>query len=159
MDELSQYKTEVASLYLDGIKDAQMKIQAKQELSSKLYDLELSAVRYDSVSVQGGGVSDRVGDTVIKLVELVVNLRNDIADLTEFLERVSSVIDRLDGTHALLLTYRYVNGYSWEQIWDLMSYSRSYVFYLRGEALAAFYDSMPDDMKTEAKAKYMYRTQ
>ena len=45
-------------------------------------------------------------------------------------------IDSLDnGTHALLLKYRYIDGYSWEEITELLDYSWRSVHYIHNKAL------------------------
>ena len=42
-----------------------------------------------------------------------------------------------DASEALLLRYRYIDGYGWEEICDLMNYSPRNIHYLHKKALKA----------------------
>lgn len=70
-----------------------------------------------------------ISDEKIRLCRMVSRLIKDK-------RYIEDKIDSLDnGTYALLLKYRYIDGYSWEDITELLDYSWRNVHYMHNKAL------------------------
>lgn len=70
-----------------------------------------------------------ISDEKIRLCRMVSRLIKDKRN-------IEKKIDSLDnGTYALLLKYRYIDGYSWEEITELLDYSWRSVHYIHNKAL------------------------
>lgn len=70
-----------------------------------------------------------ISDEKIRLCRMVSRLIKDK-------RYIENKIDSLDnGTYALLLKYRYIDGYSWEEITELLDYSWRNVHYMHNKAL------------------------
>lgn len=71
-----------------------------------------------------------------ELAELDVFIRQRVAQSMEIRIEITTAIDQLeDWRHRDILTYRYINGYTWEQVADAINISRRHVTRLHGDAL------------------------
>lgn len=108
---LSQYKT------LNG------EINAKLEQKRQLFALATS-VAPSNTHGGCGNVSDKVGRTVAKLLDLEREINSDIDRLVDLRREIEDVIaDVPDDRLRMLLELRYVNGLTFEQISQRMNYS------------------------------------
>ena len=88
--------------------------------------------------VSGTSQRSRVEDAVCKLVDLDAELDREIDRLTDEIQRAEYLISQLpDKRHQDVLRYRYLNGWSWEKIEEVMRYDRRWMFRLHGEGLQA----------------------
>lgn len=111
------------------------RMEAKQEELEKYR--ELAAKVTSSIS---GLPKDQSGDRVQNSVERIVSLENEIREQIEKMivirHQVEDAINSLQSeTLKNLMTYKYINGYTWEQIAVKMNYTWRHVFRLHGEAL------------------------
>lgn len=75
-------------------------------------------------------------DAMLRVVDGEARLAQIIAHVSEALAMRLTLIERLaDERHKTLLTLRYLNGRSWEQIGYDMHYERSQVFEIHSQAL------------------------
>lgn len=85
---------------------------------------------------KSGNVTDKVGRTVAKIVDLERATQSDIDELVTVGENIRRAINGIDDERMrLILTMRYINGYSWEKIAETLHYEKRQVFRLHGNAL------------------------
>lgn len=77
---------------------------------------------------KSGNVTDKVGRTVAKIVDLEREIDAEIAELertrAEIIDTIAAVGDENMRT---LIEYRYINGLSWRRIAEKMNYAEKYV--------------------------------
>lgn len=77
--------------------------------------------------------------TVDKIVDLQAEIDKEIAELVELITEIHAKIEQLsDTTEKAVLTERYINGRSWEEIAGIIGYSDRNTRYLHGRALLNF---------------------
>lgn len=88
--------------------------------------------------VTGSGPSDRMADTVARIVDMEVALGGTAdemhAALTQIMEAIAAVPD---ATQRAVLQLRYVEGLSWQRIALEINYSDRQTYVIHGCALAA----------------------
>ena len=83
--------------------------------------------------------SDKVGDIVVKIVDLNNEINEYIDRLIDLKAEAVRLIDSLeDPDYRLLLNLRYINGYTFERIAVEMNYCYRWITKLHGRALEAF---------------------
>lgn len=84
-----------------------------------------------------GGVSDKVGRTAARIADLERDIRERVNGLVKLQGEITGVIDSIgDPNIRAMLTYRYINGWSWRKIAARMHYSEDHVTcYLHRKAL------------------------
>lgn len=83
--------------------------------------------------------SDKVGDVVVKIVDLNNEINEYIDRLVDLKAEAIRLIDSLeDPDYRLLLNLRYINGYTFERIAVEMNYCYRWITKLHGRALEAF---------------------
>ena len=107
---------------LDRLRDANQRVTSR-----------LTATRSTAVGGHGG-----FENGVIRAVDGEGQLNEIIEHIDECLKTRLVLIDRLpDERQKLVLTYRYINGDSWEQIMRTMHFEKSEIFRCHGYALAS----------------------
>ena len=130
-----------AKQYLRRIRFLDKTISAKLEQIEILYAqaTKITAVLSDTPKVKSSEEQDKLAATVAKIVDLKKGLRDEIEEYIELKEEAIKLIDSMsDGRHRLVLTYRYINGKTWEEIAVEMHYTYKWVHVLHGQALADF---------------------
>ena len=86
---------------------------------------------------KNGNVSDKVGRTVAKIVDMERKIDRDIDDLSALRDEISKTINQISDTDIrTVLEYRYINGWSWRRIAAKMHYTEKHVTgYLHRKAL------------------------
>lgn len=83
--------------------------------------------------------SDKVGDIVVKIVDLNNEINEYIDRLIDLKAEAVRLIDSLENPdYRLLLNLRYINGYTFERIAVEMNYCYRWITQLHGRALEAF---------------------
>ena len=72
-----------------------------------------------------------INEEKIRLCKAVSRLIKDKRDIEQKIDELEN------GSHALLLKYRYLDGYSWEEITELLDYSWRSVHYMHNKALTS----------------------
>ena len=78
-----------------------------------------------------------------KIDEIQRNVEEKVAYLISLRDEINARIDMLDShEEQILLRYRYIDGFTWEEIESMMNVSERTAFRIHGNALAHF--SVPD---------------
>lgn len=86
----------------------------------------------------GGAAYDRMAEDICRAADAKQQLAAKIAELNAAMQRVLVLIDiPTDERQKTVLTLRYVNGLTWEEIQERMGYERTQTLCLHGRALAA----------------------
>lgn len=86
--------------------------------------------------VSGGGASDRMGATVAEIVDAEEALRPVLREIAQSVGEIMAAIDSVpDEMQKTVLTLRYIEGKSWEDIQELISYERTQTLVIHGKAL------------------------
>ena len=84
----------------------------------------------------GSNVNDKIALSVEKLDECAKKLEEEAKRMQKAMDDVQNVINSVSNpTYRQVLTYRYINGYTWEQIAVVMNYSYVHICRLHGYAL------------------------
>jgi len=74
--------------------------------------------------------TDRVGDLTAKLLDTIKDYESDLDRLVDVKNQIKSMIDDIeDVRYQLILTERYINLRSWDEIADMTNYNIDYVIY------------------------------
>lgn len=125
-----------AKAYLQQIRKCDRMIENKLSEIDSLRGLAESVTgTWKEDVVQGCGASDKLGDTVAKIVDLQNEINADIDKLVDLKEEVMKVIDQIDDPFCDLLYKRYFQFKKWEVIAVEMGYTFRHVTRMHGEAL------------------------
>ena len=128
-----------AKQYLRKVRYLDKTISAKLEQIETLHAqvTKTTTVLSDMPGCKGN--QDKLAKTIAKIVDLKKGRRQEIEDYVDLKEEAIRLIDSMsDGRHRLVLTYRYINGKTWEEIAVEMHYTYKWVHVLHGQALADF---------------------
>lgn len=113
-----------------------VKLTQIEELRSLAVRLSPTA-RFDKV----GNVTDKVGRTVSRIVDLERELQNDIDELVQTGEKIRRAINSLtDERLKVILELRYIKGETWGEIAYVLNYDIRHVTRLHGIALRLIKD-------------------
>lgn len=125
-----------AKEYLNRYRYINASIDCKLEEIAGLRD---KATRLSPTAMfdRNGNVSDKVGRSVAKIVDLETEIDREVDELVAAREEIMETIAKVgDERLKSLLTMRYINGYKWEKIALNMHYSHANVTqYLHPQAL------------------------
>ena len=124
-----------AKEYLRQYRTLDLRVNVKltqiEELRSLAVRLSPTA-RFDKV----GNVTDKVGRTVSRIVDLERELQNDIDELVQTGEKIRRAINSLtDERLKVILELRYIKGKKWEDIADMLNTELRWIYRLHGRAL------------------------
>ena len=96
-------------------------------------------VRLNPYRASGGGAAyDRMAEDICRAADAKQQLAAKIAELNAAMQRILLLIDvPADERQRTVLTLRYVNGMTWEEIQERIGYERTQTLCLHGLALAA----------------------
>ena len=124
-----------AKEYLEQYRRLKIEIDSKTEQLEELREFAKS-VSHSSGAGGHAGVSDKVGKTVAKIIDLENEISCQIDKLLELKKEIESTIAKVDDpVLRQLLTLRYINGRKWEQISNDLDYSRMQIHRLHENAL------------------------
>ena len=129
-----------AKEYLWRVRDAERELkQLEQAYTQARADiLHLKGIAYDADKVTGGKIGD-LSDAIAALEGYAQRLNAKWDELINLRETAKRLIDRLkDGRYREVLTLRYLDGQSWEQVAVTMGYTYRGVTGLHGKALKVF---------------------
>ena len=129
-----------AKEYLRQYRTLDLRVNTKltqiEELRSLAVRLSPTA-RFD----KAGNVTDKVGRTVSRIVDLERELQNDIDELVQTGEKIRRAINSLtDERLKVILELRYIKGETWGEIAYVLNYDIRHVTRLHGIALRLIKD-------------------
>ena len=126
-----------AKEYLSQYRYINININSKIAQQQRLRELATCV----SPSSEGGGhsgVSDKVGSIVAKIADLDAEISAEINKLVDVQRDIMQTIGKVDDERLrIILTERYINCWTFEQIADDIHYSYMQTFRLHGQALVA----------------------
>lgn len=132
-----------AKEYLWRVRDAERELkQLEQAYTQARADiLHLKGIAYDADKVTGGKIGD-LSDAIAALEGYAQRLSAKWDELINLRETAKKLIDTLkDGRYREVLTLRYLDGQSWEQVAVTMGYDYYHVHKLHGRALKIFQET------------------
>lgn len=129
-----------AKEYLWRVRDAERDLKRlEQEYEQAKADiLHLKAIQYDGDKVTGGKIGD-LSDAIAAIVSYAEQLNEQWDKLIALRKEAKALIERIaDGRYREVLTRRYLQGQSWEQVAVCMGYDYYHVHKLHGKALKIF---------------------
>ena len=124
-----------AKEYLNRYRRINANIDCKLE---EIAQLRSKAARLSPTAMfdRSGNVSDKVGRSVAKIVDLETEIDREVDELVETRRDMMQMISRLDNTDMqLILEMRYIAMFSWSQIAEKMHCKKTKTFELHGKAL------------------------
>lgn len=139
MEQVTQADVKHVKTYLRKARELDALVHTKLSEIDRLRELAecLSSPRMgDKVSSNKGNTSMQ---TVDKIVDLQAEIRKEIAELVSLIGEIHEKIELLENpTEKAVLTERYINVKSWEEIAEIIGYSDRNTRYLHGRALLNF---------------------
>ena len=139
MKQVTQADVKHVKTYLRKARELDTLVHTKLSEIDRLRELAecLSSPRMgDKVSSNKGNTSMQ---TVDKIVDLQAEIRKEIAELVSLIGEIHEKIELLENpTEKAVLTERYINVKSWEEIAEIIGYSDRNTRYLHGRALLNF---------------------
>lgn len=129
-----------AKEYFWRVRDAERDLKSlEQEYEQAKADiLHLKAIQYDGDKVTGGKIGD-LSDAIAAIVSYAEQLNEQWDKLIALRKEAKALIERIaDGRYREVLTRRYLQGQSWEQVAVCMGYDYYHVHKLHGKALKIF---------------------
>ena len=127
--------------YLSEVQRLQTVIEQKQERIKEIRESvsTVRAVRFDLEKVQGGGHTDKIGEAVVKIVDLEKEVENDIVNLVYRQHHITNQIHKVDNLNYMKILYkRYIEGKDFQTIANEIPLTYEYALNLHGKALKAF---------------------
>ena len=139
MEQVTQADVKHVKTYLRKARELDTLVHTKLSEIDRLRELAecLSSPRMgDKVSSNKGNTSMQ---TVDKIVDLQAEVNKEIAVLVDLIAEIHTKIEQLENpTERAVLTERYINVKSWEEIAEIISYSERNTKYIHGRALKNF---------------------
>ncbi len=139
-----------AKQYLRQVRRLDDIVNAKLEQVTELRSLATkmtSTPRLDAV--QSSGEQDKISAVVAKIVDLEHDINRTVDELIDLKAEAIVMIDSIpNDDYRLLLTLRYLNFKTWEQIAVDMNYSYQWVHVLHSRALINFGEMFPEKFET-----------
>ena len=139
MEQVTQADVKHVKTYLRKARELDTLVHTKLSEIGRLRELAecLSSPRMgDKVSSNKGNTSMQ---TVDKIVDLQAEVNKEIAVLVDLIAEIHTKIEQLENpTERAVLTERYINVKSWEEIAEIISYSERNTKYIHGRALKNF---------------------
>ncbi len=127
-----------AKEYLNRYRHINNYIDCKLEEVAKLRELS-TRISPTAMFDRNGNISDKVGRTAAKIVDLEHKIDTEIDKLIRIREEITGTISQIGNIDIrTMLEYRYINGWSWQKIAAKMNYTRDHLTgYLHRKALRA----------------------
>jgi DNA-directed RNA polymerase specialized sigma24 family protein len=127
-----------AKEYLKRYRTLNAYIDCKLEEVAQLRELS-TRISPTAMFDRNGNVSDKVGHTAAKIVDLEREIDREVDELVEMRKEIEETISMIEDIDIrTVLEYRYINGFSWRRIAYTMHYSEDHVTcYLHRKALRA----------------------
>ena len=139
MEQVTQADVKHVKTYLRKARELDTLVHTKLSEIDRLRELAecLSSPKLgERVTSSNGNTSMQ---TVAKIVDLQAEVDKEIAVLVDLIAEIHTKIEQLENpTERAVLTERYINVKSWEEIAEIISYSERNTKYIHGRALKNF---------------------
>lgn len=139
MEQVTQADVKHVKTYLRKARELDTLVHTKLSEIDRLRELAecLSSPKLgERVTSSNGNTSMQ---TVDKIVDLQAEVDKEIAVLVDLIAEIHTKIEQLENpTERAVLTERYINVKSWEEIAEIISYSERNTKYIHGRALKNF---------------------
>lgn len=139
MEQVTQADVKHVKTYLRKARELDTLVHTKLSEIDRLRELAecLSSPKLgERVTSSNGNTSMQ---TVDKIVDLQAEVDKEIAVLVDLIAEIHTKIEQLENpTERAVLTERYINVKSWEEIAEIIGYSDRNTRYLHGKALLNF---------------------
>lgn len=139
MEQVTQADVKHVKTYLRKARELDTLVHTKLSEIDRLRELAecLSSPKLgERVTSSNGNTSMQ---TVDKIVDLQAEIDKEIAVLVDLIAEIHTKIEQLENpTERAVLTERYINVKSWEEIAEIIGYSDRNTRYLHGRALLNF---------------------
>lgn len=123
--ELKQYREDIK--YIEGKLEDTEELKAKVEKVTTVLSLTKTNSSSDS--------PDKFADAISKLEELKLDCSDRMKELLIKKFKIDDKIDMIEQPYKNILFYRYTRGKNWNDVADILGYTRDYACELHGEAL------------------------
>jgi DNA-directed RNA polymerase specialized sigma subunit len=107
-----------------------------REIDSLRETITGTTVQLKQDVVTGSGASDRMGETVARIIDAEEALGGAIEEINKRLTEILRAIDSVhDETQKAVLTMRYIEGMTWQNIALRISYEERQTYVIHGRAL------------------------
>lgn len=130
-----------AKEYLSEVQRLQTIIEQKQERIKEIRESAstVRGVRFDLEKVQGSGRTDKIGDSVAKIIDLETEVENDMVSIIYRKHEMIEQIHALGNYRYIQLLYkRYIEFKRLQIVAAEMDFTYEYVLELHKKALKAF---------------------
>lgn len=130
-----------AKEYLSEVQRLQTIIEQKQERIKEIRESAstVRGVRFDLEKVQGSGRTDKIGDSVAKIIDLETEVENDMMSIIYRKHEMIEQIHALGNYRYIQLLYkRYIEFKRLQIVAAEMDFTYEYVLELHKKALKAF---------------------
>jgi len=126
--------------YLRQVKQLDKIIDAKLEQIQNLKNMSTRVTScLNNERTESNTIGDKVGSSVMKIIDLEIEINETIDKLVDLKREVTRKIDGLvNGDYKLLLTLRYLNFKTWEEIAVEMGFTFRWVHELHKRSLIEF---------------------
>lgn len=129
-----------AKEYLRQVQLMRFMLRSLEDKIKELYQMAdgMKAIRYDLDKVQTSA-ADRMSEIISDMLEMEEEYTRQARRYNKAVIQRIRMIDKMDNPQqAEILTLRYLDGQSWQEIADTMHYSTRHITRLHGRALVAF---------------------
>ena len=122
--------------YLRQAPRLDMIIDLKLAQVERLKSLRERVTASFSETPKGGGCGDRVAEVTAKIYSMLEDINRDIDAYVDLKADIRKLVSKVqDERYRMVLEYRYLCSYNWEEIAKAMSYDERHVTKLHGWAL------------------------
>lgn len=151
-EEFDEYRIDQAERWLEHVRDLRLTVRAMQVDIGGERELIDGMRGIGTERVSGSHDPDRMSDTIARYEAKLDELRQWMDHLLEDMDEARECIARIpDGVSSSLLTMRFVDGLTWDEVCGELGYSFHHVMRLRRRALLQAYDVMPTRWRDPAQ--------
>lgn len=120
------------------LRTLQAEMRDQSETAAALWARATSVTQHIS-DMPGGGPRQDMGDIVAAMADMERELKDRLTELARLqMDIMARICSIEDGRYRRLLVLRYVEGLSWEDVAERMSYSIQRVYQIHGQALMEY---------------------
>lgn len=136
-----------------------LKEELKEKTELQGMDVNASIAKYGTEP--GGGYSElnaveKATEISLQLSKDIYNLLSEVGELTKHIKRIDTALDSLPEDSKQILTYRYIDGYTWSGVSDRAYISERKARYICENALQATAYMLFGSRATNGDREYVF---